>query len=58
MSGSGDYTIRVWDLDLGECTAVCEGHTGTVFSISISEDGSKAVSGSKDKTVKVSLSMS
>ena len=27
LSGSGDQTVRVWDLERGECVKVLEGHT-------------------------------
>ena len=28
ISGSSDKTVRVWDLESGECLKVLEGHTG------------------------------
>jgi WD40 repeat protein len=26
VSGSGDYTLRVWDVDTGECARELKGH--------------------------------
>src|SRR4051812_21441417 len=43
----------VWDLALGHCTALLEGHTGYVSSVAVTADGRAAVSGAWDKTVRV-----
>src|SRR5271157_5523184 len=53
LSGSDDWTVRVWDLTTGRCSAVLEGHTGNVGSVAMSGDGRTALSGSWDKTVRV-----
>ncbi|MEW6349906.1 MAG: AAA family ATPase [Thermodesulfobacteriota bacterium] len=63
VSGSGggvlvitpdmDCTLRVWDLDTGECTAVLEGHSRPVPTVSLNANGRIAVSGSRDGTVRV-----
>lgn len=53
VSGSLDHTLRMWDLDSGECLATFKGHTAAVYGVSITPDGKKVVSGSKDRTVKV-----
>ena len=37
----------------GQVLKVLKGHTGTVKAVAISTDGSKIVSGSDDKTVRV-----
>ena len=52
VSGSEDQTVRVWDVETGECLKVMEGHTKMVSSVAVSRDG-KRVSGSWDKTVRV-----
>jgi len=44
ISGSWDTTVRVWNLDSGECERVLEGHTYWVSSVSITRDGRRAVS--------------
>ena len=43
---------RVWDLESGNCTQTLEGHTGSVTSVAISDDGGTVVTGSADKTVR------
>jgi hypothetical protein len=53
VSGSGDETVRVWDLRTGQCLRTLEGHIGGVWSVSLTPDGCTAVSGSGDKTVRV-----
>ena len=53
VSGSDDKTLRVWDLDTGQCIRTLEGHTGKVGAVSITPDGRIAVSGSFDHTVRV-----
>ena len=62
VSGSSDYTVRVWDASSGECVVLgslwggsgpLEGHTSGVNSVSFSPDGSLIVSGAGDNTVRV-----
>lgn len=52
-SGSEDNTIRLWDLNTGECLATLDGHEAGVRTIAISPDGQLLVSGSADKTIKL-----
>jgi len=51
VSGSGDNTLIVWDLESGEKLKTLEGHTDQVNAVSITPDGRRAVSGSWDKTL-------
>src|SRR5436305_3391501 len=53
VSGSGDKTIKVWNLQTGMHERTLDGHTGAVWSVAISPDGEKLVSGSDDQTIKV-----
>ena len=53
VSGSGDKTIKVWNLATGREVRTLTGHTGTVRSIAISPDGQALVSGSQDSTIKI-----
>jgi WD40 repeat protein len=51
ISGSGDNTVRVWDLRTGSCSAVLKGHTDVVYAVAVSADGWTAGAGSDDNTV-------
>ena len=59
VSGSGDGTVKVWDLhavrqDVADSSALTfKGHTSGVNSVAVMPDGTRIVSGSMDKTVKV-----
>ncbi|KAJ6613532.1 hypothetical protein B0H10DRAFT_1721815, partial [Mycena sp. CBHHK59/15] len=54
VSGSYDYTIRIWDADtqmqVGE---VLQGHSDSVWSVAFSPDGRRIVSGSYDHTIRI-----
>lgn len=52
-SGSDDSTVKIWDLETGECRATLEGHSSCVYSIAITADGKRILSGSVDKSVRV-----
>ncbi|CAM6004056.1 unnamed protein product [Sphagnum balticum] len=49
VTGSEDHTVRVWNVQTGECVHTLEGHTATVHCVAF--DGNTIVSGSVDKTV-------
>lgn len=51
VSGSRDATLRVWDLETGECLHVLVGHVAAVRCVQY--DGRLVVSGAYDYTVKV-----
>jgi serine/threonine protein kinase len=53
VSGSDDYTLKVWNLINGEELYHLEGHLGSVNSLAISRDNELLVSGSSDKTIKL-----
>ena len=50
VSGSGDKTVRVWDIETGEELKVLKGDNA-VTSIAISTDSRRIVSGSDDNTI-------
>jgi WD40 repeat protein len=52
-SGNDDQTVKLWDVQTGQCLKVLEGHTGWVWSISFSPDGQTLASGSLDYTVRL-----
>ena len=53
LSGSGDKTIKIWEISSGKCIKTLEGHNETVTSVSYSPDGKYISSGSLDKTIKI-----
>jgi hypothetical protein len=53
VSGSGDKTLRLWDVNTGATIRTFTGHTSYVTSVAFIPDGSKVVSGSGDKTLRL-----
>lgn len=53
VSGSGDGTIRLWDLETGTSSKTLADHTDVVYSLSISPNGQTLASGSGDGTIKL-----
>jgi WD40 repeat protein len=51
LSGSGDSTMILWDLDAGEALRSFYGHTDGVLEVAFSPDGQTALSGSGDSTM-------
>ena len=52
-SGSGDGTVRLWDVATASHRDTLTGHTWWVYSVSFSPDGSMLASGSWDSTVRL-----
>ncbi|KAJ7448510.1 hypothetical protein FB451DRAFT_1053803, partial [Mycena latifolia] len=53
VSGSGDKTLRIWDVTTGAEVTKMEGHSRRVRSVAFSPDGARVVSGSYDMTVQI-----
>ena len=53
LSGSFDYTVKLWDAATGALIRTFEGHSNKVSSIAFSTDGARVLSGSEDKTLKL-----
>jgi small GTP-binding protein len=55
LSGSGvdEKSVRLWNVDTGDCLRVLDGHTKSVWSVVWSADRRQALSGSQDKTLRL-----
>jgi WD40 repeat protein len=53
VSGSGDGTLRVWDIASGVSLHTLKGHSDVVYAVAFSPDGKTVVSGSLDRTLRV-----
>jgi WD40 repeat protein len=52
-SGSGDETIKIWEVGSWKLIKTLEGHSNWVLSVSFSPDGKLLASGSNDETIKI-----
>lgn len=53
LSGSWDKTLRLWNLENGNCERLFKGHDADVLSVTFSSDDRQIISGSRDKSVKL-----
>lgn len=47
----GDFSVRVWDLDSGDCKFVSKFHKSNVNCVCVIDDGTRIVSASSDKII-------
>jgi len=52
-SGSDDNTVKLWNVQTGNCVRTLEGHSHWVMSVAWSGDSLTLASGSDDNTVKL-----
>jgi WD40 repeat protein len=53
ISGSSDKTLKLWDVNTGECIRTFRGHIDAVNSVTFSSDGRYVLSGSWDSAIKL-----
>jgi WD40 repeat protein len=52
-TGSGDQTVKLWDISSGQCLKTLSGHSSRVWSVAFTPDSQTLASGSGDNTVKL-----
>lgn len=53
FSSNNNETIKLWNINSGECINTLRGHTSSVNSIVLTPDKKTLISGSSDKTIKL-----
>jgi hypothetical protein len=53
LSGSRDYTLKLWSVDSGRLIRTFQGHSSWVNAVAFSPDGKTALSGHWDNTLKL-----
>jgi transcription initiation factor TFIID subunit 5 len=50
-TGSSDKTVRLWDVQSGECVRIFIGHRSMILSLAMSPDGRYMASGDEDGSI-------
>jgi len=53
VSGSNDWSLRLWDLESNRLIRTFEGHSATVHAVTFTPDGKSILSGSEDRTLRL-----
>jgi WD40 repeat protein len=53
VSSSSDRTLKLWNLQTGECTKTLTGHTQAIRSVAFHPNGQQLLSGSDDRTLRL-----
>jgi WD40 repeat protein len=52
-TGGDDHSIKLWDIETGECLRLFSGHSYPVVSLVFTPNGDRMISGSSDRTIKI-----
>ena len=52
-AGSSDKTIKIWNIDTGQCIQTLTGHENSVYSVAFPQNSNLLASGSSDGTIKI-----
>jgi GTPase SAR1 family protein/RNase P subunit RPR2 len=52
-SGADDKTVKIWDIETGNCHAILRGHGGQVNCVAITRDGKRLLSSSGDQRIRI-----
>jgi WD40 repeat protein len=53
VSGSDDKTVRIWDMESGECLHVLSGHEDRISSVAVSPGSRYVISGGHDRALRL-----
>src|SRR5262249_4553770 len=53
ISGGGDNTAIIWDVESGQALYRLRGHTAAIYGVGFSPDGAQAVTASQDHTLRL-----
>ena len=53
MTGSLDNTVRIWDVETGQCRQVLEGHENQIFNCAFNYEGTTIITASQDNTCRI-----
>jgi WD40 repeat protein len=53
VSASDDHTLKVWNVASGHELRTLRGHTGGVWSVAVTPEGSCVISGSEDHSLRI-----
>jgi WD40 repeat protein len=52
-SGSGDHTVKIWNVETEQCIKTLHGHTNRVSSLAFCPHGNILISSSQDESIKI-----
>ena len=52
ISGSNDKSIKIWDLETGQCLKTLKGHIGSILGLKSINSNNTIISVSSDKSIK------